>query len=133
LKALLAALSIVALAGCANLRPGPACPPGQEPMRTAQLFLGHGDGPAIPEADLRRFVEASVRPKFPDGLTMLDGGSQWRGKENRDLRDAALVVSLVLPKTDDAAARLDAVRQAYAARFKQDLPLSVARPTCVAF
>jgi Protein of unknown function (DUF3574) len=133
LKALLAALSVFLVAGCAALRPSPACAPGQERLRTAQLFLGHADGPIIPEADLRRFVETSVRPKFPGGLTILEGGAQWRGRENRDLRDSALVVSLVLPNADDAKSRLDAVRDAYAARFKQPLPLTVAKPTCLAF
>jgi Protein of unknown function (DUF3574) len=132
-RVLLASLLVLALSGCETLRPAPACAPGQMRLRTAQLFLGHADGPVIAEADLRRFIEASIRPNFPGGLTILDGGAQWRGKENRDLRDSALVVSLVLPKADDAKSRLDAVRQAYGARFKQPLLLTVARPTCLAF
>src|SRR5438270_4551126 len=113
------ALVLVAmLAGCAS-RPPQACPAGQERLRTAQLFFGRNDParPRLSERDFRRFVNEELTTRFPDGLTVLDGGGQWKGEENRRIREAAKVVLIVLPKDGDAQARLDAVKAAHKVRF----------------
>ncbi|MGA0606871.1 DUF3574 domain-containing protein [Phenylobacterium sp. VNQ135] len=125
----------MAVAGCATA-PAPSCPAGQEHMRTAQLFLGGaprgaGGGSRVREADIRTFVDQEITPRFPNGVTVLDGGGQWRGDENRLIREAQKVVLIVLPPARGAQDRLDAVRSAYRARFKQDAVL-VTQAACVA-
>jgi hypothetical protein len=64
---------------------------------------------------------------------VLDGGGQWRGEENRLLREASKVVLIVLPKRGDNSARIDAVRNAYKARFHQDSVLLITQTACVSF
>ena len=127
-----AALS-VGLADCAGT--GRPCPPGQERLRTAQLFFGRrvSNQPGVLEAAFRRFVSQELTPRFPDGLTVLEGGGQWKGEENRLIRESARVVQIILPRTPDAEQRLEAARQAYRARFRQDSILVITRPTCVSF
>lgn len=100
----------------------------------AQLYLGgvQTGGPAISAADLGRFVEQEITPKFPDGLTVLEGGQRWEGPENTRLREAAKVVLIVLPAGGDAKARVEGVRRAYRARFRQDAELLMAPPACAA-
>src|SRR4051812_23307762 len=112
-RACAAALSLT-LAGCAG-GPFASCPAGQERLATAQLYLGAKvEGAArISPTDLRRFVDQEITPRFPDGLTILDGGGQWVGPENRLLREAAKVVLIVLPAKGDGEARVEGVRQAY--------------------
>lgn len=126
----------LALGACATVEPPPpACPAGQEHQRTAQLFFGRnvGDKPGVSEAQFRRFVDEELTPRFPDGLTILDGGGQWRGAENQLIREAAKVVLIVLPKAGDPQDRLEAVKAAYKTRFKQDSELLVTPPACVSF
>ena len=119
------------LAGCA-IAPKPACPAGQAQLRTAQLFLSAKPPAKISDKDIRRFVDTEVTPRFPDGVTVVDGGGQWRGAENRLIREAAKVVMIVLPEKGDPAARVEAVRAAYRSKFRQDSVVVMPPPACVA-
>ena len=100
----------------------------------AQLFFGRkeaGDG-VVSDADFQAFVDQEVTPRFPAGLTVLDGGGQWRGPENQLIREASKIVLIVMPGKGDRA-KLDEVRQAYKTRFHQDSVLLVTQQTCVSF
>lgn len=126
------------LAGCVTTTappPAPACPTGQSYLRTAQLFFGRniGDTPGVSETDFRRFVDEEITPRFPDGLTVLDGGGQWRGDENKLIREASKVVLIVMPKGRDAPAKVEAVRAAYKHRFRQESVMLVTQASCVSF
>lgn len=131
---LTAAVSVLTLGGCASLV-GPRCPAGQEPMRTAQLFFGQNIGgkPGVSAAEFRKFVDEELTPRFPSGLTVLEGGGQWKGDENKLIREASKVVVLVLPNGIDANLKLNAARKAYKARFNQESVLLVTQPACVDF
>jgi hypothetical protein len=137
LGALIATAALVGLTGCATRSPErlPTCPAGQEAHRTAQLFFGRniGDKPGVSEADFRKFMDEDVTPKFPDGLTVMDGGGQWRGEENKLIREASKVVMIVLPKGRDVSGRIDAVRSAYKSRFHQESVLLITQAACVSF
>lgn len=123
------------LAACATEPKAPACPDGQQRLHTAQLFFGQNIGgkPGVSDAAFGKFVDEELTPRFPDGLTILDGGGQWRGPENKLIRESAKVVLIVLPKARDSAARIEAVRSAYKARFNQDSVLLITQPACVSF
>jgi hypothetical protein len=128
-------VAVLAVAGCATVE-APSCPAGQEHIRTAQLFLGGPyEGPigkpAVGEGDIRTFVDQEITPRFPDGVTVLDGGGQWRGAENRLIREAQKVVLIVLPQKRETEGRLDAVRAAYRTRFKHDTVV-ITQDACVA-
>jgi hypothetical protein len=129
-----AAAGVLALGGCATLD-APACPAGQEPMRTAQLFFGQNIGgkPGVSEADFRKFVDEELTPRFPAGLTVLDGGGQWKGSENKLIREAAKVVMLVLPTGADSSRKLNEARKAYTQRFHQESVLLITQSACVDF
>jgi hypothetical protein len=135
LRLALCGVVALSLAACATSPPPPACPAGQQPLRTAQLFFGRSMAgqPGVNEADFHKFVDQELTPRFPDGLTILDGGGQWRGAENKLIREASKVVLIVLPKHGDAGQRIEAVRAAYKARFHQDSVLLVTQAACVSF
>lgn len=129
------ATALTALAGCQTAPPAaPACPVGQISQQTAQLYLAGAFGPSskVSKAQFRKYVDEELTPRFPDGLTVLDGGRQWRGEENKAIREAAKVVLIVLPKSHGAQSRIDAARNAYKARFHQDAVVEVLPPACVA-
>lgn len=130
-----AILAALALAGCASDPVTPACPAGQERLSTAQLFFGRNIGarPTVSEADFRAFVDQELTPRFPDGLTIIDGGGQWRGSANQLIREASKVVLIVLPKAGDAGGKIDAARKAYSNRFGQESVLLITQAACVSF
>lgn len=125
-----------AVSGCATAPEEQSCQPGEERMRTAQLFFGRNidQPPVVTEVQFREFVAQEITPRFsPKGLTVLDGGGQWAGPENRLIRDSAKVVVLVLPEQPgDEQRSLGEVRQAYQQRFKQDAVSMVTQKACVA-
>jgi hypothetical protein len=136
-KILALGVAAAGLGGCAGLgMDGPSCPTGEQPMRTAQLFFGQNIGgrPGVTEAEFRRFVDEELTPRFPQGLTVLDGGGQWKGPDQKLIRESSKVVVLVLPKHGLAAGfKLNEVRDAYKQRFRQDSVLVVTQRACVAF
>ena len=126
----LALVALLGLAGCASVR-SQACPAGQDQVRTAQLFLGAKPPAKLSDADLRAFVDREVTPRFPEGVTIVDGGGQWKGSADQLVREAAKVVLIVLPAKGDAIARIETVRTAYRARFQQDTVVVIPQPACV--
>jgi hypothetical protein len=133
------ALIAAMLTGCAATpRDGadlaPACPSGQDRVRTAQLYFARpaASAASLTEAAFSRFVDQEITPRFPDGLTILDGGGAWRGDENRLIRESAKVAQIILPPRSDAPQRIAAVRLAYRKQFARDTVL-VTQAACVPF
>jgi len=122
---------LLGLSGCMSAPKPQGCPVGQASLRTAQLFLGAKATPAPAERDLRRFVDQEVTPRFPDGVTVMNGGGQWKGSENRMIREASKVVLVVLPAAGDSQGRVEAVRIAYRTKFKQEPVVVLPPPACV--
>ena len=111
------------------------CRGGQKPTQVAEMMFGRkiGDRIGVTEAKWARFVDAEITPRFPDGLTVMDGGGQWRGDENKLIREASKVVLIVLPKGRDAGGKIEAVRAAYKSRFHQDSVMLMTQASCVSF
>ena len=130
---LLLALTLGACATPAAQAPT-ACPAGHEPLQTAQLFFGRNTGAkqGVSQAQFQAFVDEEITPRFPNGLTVLEGGGQWRGDANVLIREASKVVVLVLPPRG-ANRLLDEVRKAYKTRFNQESVLLVIQDSCVSF
>lgn len=126
-----ALILLLGVAGCMSA-PKAGCPVGQSQLRTAQFFLGAKPPAKLDDRDLRRFVDREVTPRFPDGVTVVEGGGQWKGADNRLMREAAKMVLIVLPASGDGHARMEAVRTAYRVQFKQDPVVVVPPPACVA-
>src|SRR5215207_8742955 len=79
------ALLLLALAGCAAsslpIRPSAgACEAGDQSMVRDTLYFGRNrpNGGAVREAEWRRFLNETITPRFPDGLTVVKATGQWR-------------------------------------------------------
>ncbi|WP_186416699.1 DUF3574 domain-containing protein [Bosea sp. CS1GBMeth4] len=123
------------LAGCAGLA-RPVCGPGQQAMLSAELLFGRkiGDRVGVGEYAFRRFVDEEVTPRFPDGLTVLDAGGQYRDRD-RDLliREPSKLVLIATPDEPASRDRLAAVIDAYKRRFSQQSVGLILKPACVSF
>lgn len=123
------------LIGCASL-PQQACAPGQQSMLSAELFFGRkiGDRVGVSEAAFRRFVDAEVTPRFPDGLTILDANGQYRDREDgRLIREPSKLVLIATPDETGNREKLAAVAEAYKRRFDQQSVGLILKPACASF
>ncbi|MDG2516861.1 DUF3574 domain-containing protein [Lysobacter soli] len=113
-------LFAAALNGCATTASmhGDASRPAQSSgwIRSELYFaVGNEDGTGvIDDVRWRAFLDAEVTPRFPDGLTVLDGYGQWRFQQDgRLVRQRAKV--LVVLHEDGARRRedIEAIRLAW--------------------
>ena len=126
------------LTGCVSVDidgSSPACRPGLAPRITADLYFGRNIGPslAVSDADWAGFVDEEITPRFPDGLSVSDIAGQWKGEDGVVVREPAKVVMIVLSGEAGEYARLDAVRDAYRKRFRQESVMLVQRQACLGF
>ena len=135
-RAILALLAPALLAGaCAAPPPAAsACPAGLQPATTAEAFFGRNAGgrEVVTDAAWARFLDETVTPAFPDGLTVLDGAGQWRGASGSISRERSKLLVVALPGATaaEAAARLAPVTAAYRTRFGQESVLVTTRSGC---
>ncbi len=129
------ALSALAwLAACTA--PDPCRDAGAQQALVATLLFGldvPGRG-AVTDTEWAGFMRDTVTPRFPDGLTVLDGNGQWRDPATG--RIAAAPSRVVIIATRDAASapdRLHEVADDYRKKFHQQSVGILLSPTCAAF
>jgi hypothetical protein len=113
-----------------------ACAAGQEARQVAELLFGRkiGDRLGVSETQWGRFVDREISPRFPDGLTVLDGKGAWRDTAAKTIvHEPSKVVEIVLPGKPDDVEQLKAIAQAYKTRFRQQSVGIVLRGACVSF
>ncbi|MBU8975534.1 DUF3574 domain-containing protein [Lysobacter sp. MMG2] len=122
--ALAIVLAASLLTGCASTgsttasMQGDAARPAQSAgwIRSELYFaVGNEDGTGtIHESQWRAFLDGEVTPRFPDGLTVLDGYGQWRFQQDGRLVRQRCKVLVVLH--EDGAKRredIEAIRLAW--------------------
>jgi hypothetical protein len=128
-------LLLLLFVGCSTAEPRCAGVPGQ-PEVTVQLLFGRSlkGGGTIDDAAWRDFLARSVTPRFPDGLTVLDGSGQWRQRSTgRIISEPSSVVEIVAEASPEIFTRLDAIRTEYRDRFDQESVGLVMNESCASF
>lgn len=126
---------LLLLAGCSAIQPRCAGLPG-DPEVTVQLLFGRSlkGGGSIDDESWRDFLAHSVAPRFPDGLTVLEGYGQWRQRATgRIISEPSTVVEIVTDATPETYRRLDAIRAEYRQRFDQESVGLVVNESCASF
>ena len=87
----------------------------------SKLYFGLSltDGGRVEEAQWRDFLARDVTPRFPDGLTVLDGFGQWRAPDNHIVSEATKVLIIVHPASAEATKALAEIKAIYCKRFHQ--------------
>ena len=132
-----AAIAFVAtaLAGCIT-GPPLVCQAGAQPGVMAELYFGRNIGArlGVNEAEFRRFLDEEITPRFPDGLTILDGRGQYRGSSDASIvREPSKILMVAIPQGTATDMRLSEIAAAYKLRFRQQSVLTVVRAACVGF
>jgi Protein of unknown function (DUF3574) len=126
LGVLLLAVLLAALPACA--RADGACRPGARAVAKVELYMGVAGRPE----DWRRFLAQVVTPRFPEGLTALEGQGQWHGRRGVSHEATRVLVIFYAPDaTSDS--RIEAIRSLYKRRFRQQSVLRADTTACVSF
>jgi hypothetical protein len=127
----LALLPAVAACGTAAL----ACREPAHPMARLELVFGadRAGGAPVGEAEWSLFLDSEVTPRFPDGLTVLDGAGQWRGADGGIVRERSHLLVIWYRPTARSEADIEAIRAAYKQRFGQESVLRADGVSCVSF
>jgi hypothetical protein len=129
----LALVLSLALAACSSLG-GSTCRPGEQPMVDDTLYFGTDrSGGAVSPAEWSGFLEHTVTPLFPQGLSVTQAMGQWRGGNGAVVRESTNVLRLVHPNDATSASAVAAIIAAYKAQFRQEAVLRVEATACVSF
>ena len=114
------------VAGCT-----PSCPPGLTAGTSVDLYFGRG---GVSDADWRDFVDRSIVPRFPDGMTVFDAAGSWRNpRTGRTSSEDSKVLRVIATDARHLAGPAQAVIDDYKRRFSQQSVLRVEQPVCHAF
>ena len=127
-------LVLALLASCSGEGDAP-CPDQTEQFVRYELFMGRSgpDGEVVDDEEWEAFLADTVTPRFPDGLTVLDGRGQWRDSAGLVQRERSkLLVILALPG-EGPAGLIGEISDGYRRRFGQESVLRVVSEACVSF
>jgi len=138
LAVVFAGLSAVAVVAYYAVAPQPmiaSCRGVATPYARLELLFGLGrkDGTEIGESEWRAFLDVEVTPRFPDGLTVLNGYGQWRNSAGTIANEKSMMLVIWHRPAADSEARIEAIRSAYKTRFGQESVLRVDGVSCVSF
>lgn len=129
------AVAALALAMSAPAHAEDACPDGTVRFAEYGLYFGRSkDGAEIVSDDAwTRFLAREVTPRFPDGLTVLDGAGQWRNAAGGIERERSKLLVVIAPPGADSLRRTTEVAEAYKRSFGQESVLRVVSTVCASF
>jgi Protein of unknown function (DUF3574) len=120
----------VATAGCAA--PGSmTCRSGEQRLVSETLYLGTAtpDG-VVDAAEWTRFLQQSVTPRFPEGLTVWQASGQWRGADGKIVEEPSHVLNLVHAGDSASERKVEEIASEYKSRFRQEAVLRTRTAVC---
>jgi hypothetical protein len=88
----------------------------------------------VSDAAWANFLATVVTPRFPAGLTALDGRGQWQHPGNgRIVSERSTLLRIVTAPEPDTIRRLEEIRAAYRDHFDQDSVGLVTAESCASF
>ena len=133
----LAALMLLASPARADTAPTPSisCQANATLMSRLELLFGMSrrDAPPVSDEEWQSFVDQEVTPRFPDGLTVVQGYGQWRNSKGVIAKENSRVLMIWYEPKADSDERIEAIRKAYRTRFNQESVMRVDSLSCVSF
>jgi hypothetical protein len=111
------ALSVLAVAFVAVTQAQAQAPWRSADTLKTEVFFGlrQPDGKSVSEADWSKFLAEVVVPRFPAGLTVIDGAGRSAG--TGEAINPTKVVVLVHPNVGDSQDKLSQIKAEYRKRF----------------
>lgn len=128
------ALGLALNGGCA-LQTIACGPSGGTPYVRTELYFGLAkpDGSAVSAAEFQSFVDQDISPRFPAGLTVLDGAGHYRNARGERVEEGTKILVLLYPPSAADSLAVERIRAAYRARFQQESVLRADGQACVSY
>jgi hypothetical protein len=118
---------------CASL-PDARCRAGENRAADDTLYFGNATSSGdVTGEQWARFLETTVTPRFPQGLTVIDAAGQWRGANGKVGREATRILHLVHPDDAQDDALVKEIIAAYKTQYRQESVLRVRVIVCASF
>lgn len=130
---------IAALVGCSALpstdASAKACATGFDSVERDTLYFGRAipAGGQVSDAQWTAFLDATVTPAFPQGLTVIDATGQWRGASGGVVREPSKLVVLLHPRSAKDDEAIATIIDTYRKNFGQEAVLQERQSACVRF
>ena len=113
----------------------PPCPTGTDRWTEYRLFFGRSKGgeEVVTDEAWRAFLIEEITPRFPDGLSVLDGAGQWRDASGTIVRERSKLVLILAEPGASGMRRTEEIAQAYRQTFGQESVLRAVTTACVSF
>ena len=133
-QAILLVVVAFILAGCSAYTVT-SCPAGTDEFTEYQLFFGRSSAgvEVVSDEAWAEFLADTVTPRFPAGLTVVDGAGQWRNSDGVIERERSKVLIILTSPGAEGLRLTDEIAQEYETRFSQETVLRVVRAACVSF
>jgi hypothetical protein len=124
----------VAASGCEALAPGT----GAEAWIRIELYFGTTmpDGSMISQGAWQTFLDEEITPRFPAGLTVLEGYGQFLDSRGVITEENSVVLIIFIPAdaVAESSASIEEIRDAYETQFDQESVLRAdSVPVCISF
>lgn len=98
------------------------------------LYFGTAkpDG-VVSSEDWARFLESTVTPRFPQGLTSSRTSGQWRSADGEIVREDSHVLQLLHPDDAPTEKAIREVVDTYKTQFQQEAVMRIRSYTCASF
>ena len=117
----IAVITAALFSGCC-CHPQAGEPAGTQALTRTELYFGlsRPDGGEVTGADWNAFLNDTVTPLFPAGLTVIDAHGQWREDSGKIAREPSRILLLIHPPTPEADEKIEQIRALYKQRFSQE-------------
>jgi hypothetical protein len=134
-RGIVAALLVLAAAGCAGRAPSFEPTPGTQALVRSELYFGRlrPDGTVVSDAEWRTFVAEEITSRFPDGFTVFDALGQYRGRDGQIVSEPTKVLLIVHPPDARLRGSIQELRDLYRRRFQQESVLLIESPARAGF
>jgi len=111
------------------------CALGDSALVRETLYFGRNrlDGGTISDGEWQTFLAQVVTPRFPAGLTVLDGTGQWKGAGGQVERERSEIVTVFHPDDEASRRSVHEIALEYKRRFSQEAVLRERALTCTRF
>ena len=111
------------------------CPAGSELNVEYRIFMGRNSNgvEVVSDQDWAVFLQDIVTPRFPNGLTVLDGEGQWQLESGAIERERSKVLIILSPQGGDAKEHLAEVATSYKEFFDQGAVIQTSAGVCTSF
>jgi hypothetical protein len=95
---------------------------GDTMVRTELFFGTDKPGPDVTDWQFQQFINKTVTPRFPLGLTVLSGNGQWQEDDGSVTKERSKVVVLIysLGEQREDSKKIEEIRDKYKKQFQQE-------------